>query len=506
MKNIKKGLFSVLMLLSVSSVLADSTGKSFFLSNAGNVSRLPQMGAHRDSDKMYGHAGVQFEYMGSTKSADLGKYFFFGGTNNNVMKVGPQETNAPANATTDIFSVNLLLGELHDSNITIKPTVDTFTTNLSAFIGLDEFWEGLHLTVDAPIVHTKSNMHLTETSVTADTTIATGFLEVGAGVTAPHTTAIAAFRGQGLIGDVTSVMAYGKIDGSQSQSGLGNTTVALGYDFMNKENCHLGLAVVGMFNGSKNADDQATFWGETGIGTYGRHGVGGRLNGHIRAYEADNCELNLHLNAEVLSVFKGTQRRTYDWTNHGVGSRYMLVKENSAQAVYADVMHYGTNISTLKAKISIPVMYDVSLVGRLTHGNMCFDLGYQLNGHDKEKHHGWVTNVDATKFYAMWAATTADTDVVNPETFAGSNNSITGLEGTAPVAQVPATTLLSAGLNKDSALAPAAMSHRIHGGLSYNWADSEWEPALGVNGGYQIAGSNEALSGWVVGLNGSVCF
>lgn len=532
MKNMIKGLFSVVLLLKIApGIGADVAGEhSYFLGGQGNISRLPMMGAHRDSDKMYGCFNVQVEYGQNTKRADLGKYFSLGGTDN-TMRVGPRRDGdaTPANATTQFYNLNLLLPGTHDSVVTFLPKIQTTAINLSGFVGLDKFMEGLHLQVDLPLVHTKTDMQLSQTANSGATTatIAGGILRntaTATTITATNTHSggfIEAIKGRSLDGNVTTAMQYGKIDGAKSKTKIGNAVVGLGYDFMNKENMHLGVGVLGMFNGAGGST--AEFWGERAIGTAGRHGVGGRVNGHIRLYENDNAEINATLNADVLHVFDKTVRRSYDWTANGNGSRYILVKEFTADLAYNSIIYYGTNITSQQAKVGMDLLYDVSLNFCYSHGNLRADVGYQLNGHSKEKHKEWVGRIAGKKFGLLATTTAGAAGATTTAATAGDgadilitnfndSNSITvdvsGNTGTNAVAATfsSARSYTEEDLNKNSGMAPAGLAHRVHGGLHYMWVENEFEPCVGAYGGTQLAADNKALSGWFVGFAGSICF
>ena len=165
------------------------------------------------------------------------------------------------------------------------------------------------------------------------------------------------------------------------------------------------------------------------------------------------------------------------------------------------------------------ILYDVSLNLCYTSGNLRINGGYQLNGHGKEKHKSWVDTLAGSKYGLLATSATgisgATTGAASSSVAAaGGNNddsstTVTVSGNTGATVSAPFTaarSLTHADLNTASGLAPSAMAHRLHGGVHYSWADSEWEPAVGVYGGGQLGQDNTALSGWFVGFNGSVCF
>lgn len=519
MNSMKKALFSVALLTVAAVNATDQWGTSFFLgANVGNVAGgglINEAGrTHRfDSDKMYGVFHTHSEYNKSFKSKDLGK--FFSPINNNVFQVG-DNNDSGTDSGVDVSSTFFLMNESYAADITFKPESRTFTTNLGLFVGLDEFYEGLWFDVNLPIVHNKREIKITETQTTAaaNANIATGFVEDAAVTPAAYTTFVAALKGdKGCdTGCITGNMLYGKVDGSRSHTKVGNVTLALGYDFMNKENMHLGFGVSALINGNGKSD--AVYMFEPSVGTGGRHGIGARLDGHYRVYEKDDAEISLYLKANVHHIFDATVLRSYDVTAHGKWSRYMLYKEwltanlNNVGAPVTNGIVHGVNFTTLNAKVGIGAMYDVNLMAAYSNGALGVNVGYSLFGHSKEKHKSWVDSF-TTKNYAALAVTVADMDTAVDHLY-GTNVTING--GTSAGAAsstataTTSTVLTLASLNKDSGLQPSAMVHRVYGDVNYKWEDNEWEPHLGLGGGAELAGNNKALAQWGVHFHGGICF
>jgi len=507
MKQAMKGLFSIALLISTAVQATNTVGRSFLLGGLGTPTSNGLIG-HADRANRFDAEGMpvvftsQSQYGQTFKSDDIAKYLFFNGTSS--MVVGPVAavaagTNA-VGTVTNIHSINLLLGTLHESTITAAPTVKTFSSNLNLYVGLNDLMDGLYADLSLPILRTKWDAGLTEVSKTASTAIAADIITVGGGaIVAPYTTAIAALKGDKTIGNVTSAMSYHKIDGAQSRTKVGDAKAVLGYNFINKENCHFGLGLLGVFNG--NGATKAEFAFEPNAGHL-RHGIGGRVDGHVRLYEKDEHSVTAHIRADVFTTFKRTMRRTYDFTLNGVGSRYNLIKEFTAVPAYAGVLHRGVNLTSLEAKIAQDAVYNADFMLHYTNGNFVVDGGYSLNGHTKEEHKSWVGEIAGSK-YGFFSTPNAD---------ANDNSNavdvlVNGFPATAAAGFAAATAITTAMLNKESGLAKAAMTHSVYGNLGYTWVDSEWTPMVAIGGGAQFSGSdNDALNAWNVHFTGGVSF
>ncbi len=519
MIQMKKAFFAVALLVSMSANA--HYGRSFFL--GANVGNIAGGGLHEqagrthlfDNNNIYGSFNAHMEYNSSFNASRLGEYL--SPIANATFKVGPEDT-AAANAATDVMNLFFLLDDAFASTVTFKPKSSTFTSNLNLFVGLDEWVEGLWLDFSLPIVHNKRHVKIAETVTTAaaNTVYATGLFTDAA------TTTLAGYADftAALVGDKTAAagvasnnLQFGKVNGSRSTTKVGNFTAVLGYDVMNKENMHLGVGLLGLVNGNGKSD--AVYMFEPSVGTGGRHGLGGRVNGHVRMYEKDDMEFNLYLNADVVHLFDATQKRTYDLTTkHGVWSRYILFKEyltaGLGTAPVATSIVHGVNFTTLQAKVGMDVMYNVDLVLGYTNGALGVNVGYGLFGHSKEEHKSWV-DAFTTKLYGAWSPDDADLDTAgNADGLISTNIKIDGGNGSSAAVTTAASAatnvIVLADLDKNSAMNPSAMVHRVHGDVNYRWEDNEWAPHVGGGAGAEFGSSNAALRQWGVHAHFGICF
>lgn len=525
MKQFIKALPVVLLTVMGSMMAADTVGRTFFLGNAGRtISNGLIVNAGRthmpDQDAFNGVFSVQQHYSQNFNENQIGKYLFFNGTNSMIVR---GTVNAAA-LPTDIFSPHLMIGNVtnvFNSTITVNPSVSSATTDLRLNVGLDEFMQGLHFNVSLPIVWTKFDAKLTEVITTAAGTLPVGWTGDDGAEATVYANAIAAFKGDvartptAATNDTltTETMNFGKLDGSRSETAVGNVVVELGYDFICKENAHLSVGIHGLFNGAAKSD--AVYLFEPSIGTAGRHGVGGTVTGHVRLYEGESDDMNftLHGSAQVTGVFDSVQKRSYDSIRHGRGSRYLQVKVSPVVTMLRATGHDSSyiNYSTLSAKIGLGALYDINLMVRYQNGGLCCDLGYTAWGHSAESHNGWV-DAYTTQFLGAMSSVGVSDWLAGGATLISLDTSITGTQpgGTtatsAGTAATAANVLSLADLNIASGLNPAAMSNTVFGNVGYEWMDSDWKPFIGAGAAGEFANDNTAFDQWHVFVNGGVSF
>ncbi|MFS8506515.1 MAG: hypothetical protein LVQ75_00015 [Candidatus Babeliales bacterium] len=155
------------------------------------------------------------------------------------------------------------------------------------------------------------------------------------------------------------------------------------------------------------------------------------------------------------------------------------------------------------------VMYNVDLVLGYTNGSLGVNVGYGLFGHSKEEHKSWVDSF-TTKFYGALDNSGANMDATNDAEIISANVKIDGGNGAfaIPTEATPAagTIVVLADLDKNSAMNPSAMVHRVHGDVNYRWEDNEWAPHVGGGAGAEFGSNNAALRQWGVHAHFGICF
>ena len=520
MNHLTKKLLSVTMLLSVVTVSADTTsGLSYFLPRAQSGTAYDVLGwnhaIHKyDADDFYFDFKVQSEWRQTFDSTKLGQYIFFNGTNSMIF--GPNFAN---NAATSVYSLNFLLPDGatgFKSTVTANPKVQSSITSFDFFFGLDGWVSGLWVQANLPLVWTRWNPNLMETITTAVPAagFAAGEVQAAALATTPYANVIAAWKGDKTAGDANVVWSYGRINGSQSKTALGEVSVELGYDFIQRENGHLALALRGEFGAGGKSKAQYVF--EPTVGYGGRMGIGGMIDGAVRLWERDeDHNFWVYLTGYAVHLFAGNEVRNYDLTACGVGSRYNLVKKlttinAAAPSVYSNIDNM-INIGAQTAKISLDVVYEATIQFSYMTGNVGLDFGYSVGGHGAEKFSKWVSAI--TGNYILYDPVNGG-NVLNAANQATGSTMVTVAGNTTGTTFAPVTTanqstylITNASLLQSSALAKSAMGQCIYGNLSYTWKDNDWTPCISIFADVEFSSpSNRSLNTWGVGLQGNVSY
>ena len=535
MKHVTKQLFSIAMLLSAFAYAKDDVHGTRSVAPVYRSSQFTGNGlltqanhcCEDDSDSFFAHLSAGVEYSHSMQKERLASYFVPSlattttAATNNASKTYKTSIafGAEAAAATDVFSLNFWLPTDHVSTVTFNPKFYAVNTDLRLHVGLGEFVENLWLNVDLPIVHACWDLGLTK-SITTAGTVATGAAKFGTGAaTLPYTDPILAMAGDKSSTQnttvETTVLTYGKFSADKTnckKTKVGNTLIALGMDFIKKDNAQLGLGVLGVINGDEVSN--AKYVNTPVIGNGGRHGVGLRLDGSVRLWENNDTALSAHLRADGAYIFDATVRRSFDFTANGTWSRYLLLKKHTDFNHVAAVTN-AVNVTSLQAKIGKFLYCDVNLMFSLTHNAWEFNVGYNLGGVDKERLTKFVDTITPSTytFFSYSGAPVGDqnADVAHAPTVQidGSN----GTKGTTPAAgtaltaaNLAAQTITNDSLNKDSGLQPRSISHRVYGNLGYCYDKNEWMPSFSVGGSAEFSADNKAVRIWGVHGTFGICF
>jgi len=526
MKHVTKQLFSVAMLLSVAftQVRAESSSHTFnasrsvlpaYRSSNFTGNGLLQQANHccKESDSFSAQLSAGIEYSHSMSKDKLANYFT-PGTGSSIT------FGTEGGAKTDIFSANFFLPVDHVSTLTFNPKFYALNADFGLHVGLHEFVEGAWLSVDLPVVHAVYDLGLKSAVTTAGTTAGIGE-RFGAGTpTFPYTDPIAALHGDKTITDadtvVTAPLTYGKYGTKKegTRTRVGNVTIALGMDVINKDNVQLGLGVLGLVNGDEAAD--AKFVNKPVIGTGGRHGVGARLDGSVRLWENNESTLSAHVRVDGAYIFNATVRRSFDITGHGVMSRYLLLAKHSDFNSVTTITN-AINVTSLQVKAGKFGYYDANLMLSLTHKEWEVNVGYNLGGQTKEKLHSFVDTIPATAGYTFFAYTNAPVATADNAAKTATKVQIDGSEGTkgtaaatvvtmANAADLNANALTETALIQDSGLQPNTMGHRVYGNIGYCYDSNEWMPFLSIGGSAEFSSGNSSVKTWGVHATGGISF
>ncbi len=491
-------------------------GKSFFLGHNGPTALNGLIDQTRGTHKVNNHENYytfSYNYENNTTKTQ------FNPTNNLFRTLGKFSNYFSPVGDKTAFSVTVsginerrnnvqnryfLLGSGEISAVVFQPERICESHTFNFFAGLDNFYPKLWASVSFPVIKVAQRLHIAEAVTAPDVAAyaANLFTAAGGGLPA-YTSFIDALKGDKTTdGVAANNLKYGKVDGAQSDTKVGDVLLTLGYDCVNKKWGRLSLGLLGLLNGA--GASKAVYMFEPTFGTQGRHGFGLRTEAQLTLIEREKHRLELFARADMIHVLAMRQLRSYDITRHGVWSRYMLFKEWGAAfgTPLANKIVHGVNFTTLNAKIGIDLLYDVSFLVRYSakiaqKGTLSFDAGYGCWGHTGEKHTKWID--DITGLYGAM-------DDTNANNAAGLNASRLNIDGTISGATIssgfPTAVVASANnvitrdlLAIDSALHPHSHSHSLFFNLAFT-GNNEWAPFVGVGAGTEIGsvGHNHVLN------------
>ena len=375
-----------------------------------------------------------------------------------------------------------------------------------------------------------------------------------------------ALSGEFTFGDMVEPWKYGRFDFCpRDKSGLADIDFILGLNFVDCGRAHFGF--FGMVVIPTGNRPKAKYIFEPLVGNGRFWEAGGGLTAHISLN--DMCSpynIGFWIEGNVTHFFDTHQVRSFDFTNNGLLSRYMLLKEFETDGSYHQVMINAINFATRQCEVSIRFQADVSAKLFAVVNNWEFDAGYNFYFKDKEciriktdcpcaidsrifgikglegvcctqylinDQNSIVggsndmelnsnTQTDATMFNPVLP------DTVSPETFectggncvclaweskfipngaAVSIPSLTAENGYFGVTPEMPHFITCKDLDPNSAAQCRMLTHKVFAHVSYLFANSCYSPYVGIGGEVEFDGSHDnALSQWGAWLKCGLMF
>lgn len=497
-----------------------SFGRSFFTERSlgSDTARELAGWAHQvnltNMCSMYGTLAIVPGYQNIFNRDAIGEYLFFNGISRMqfapVIELGALPAQQPVPVFADVNPVNFLLNSDFNGAISSEPHVSNSFIDFQFYLGLDSITQGLYVRLHTPFVHTRTSVGLTnETATTTGTDIPANLLGNPTATPAPINSIIAAWNGNVTFFDVKAPMDFARCDGTQTKNGLADVEMAVGYNWIRRDDAHFGLNARVIFPAT-NTKPKSIFFFEPICGNGHHAEIGFGFTGHLDLWRC-GCDqtLGIYMDANFYHMFSANEKRTFDLKNNGIGSRYLLFKRfNGETNTYLGEIVRGPNILTLDSHVSIDIHADASIMLDYCYKQFSFDIGYNLwaISQEKIKIHGTIP----TQTFGL--AGNSGTNPVNPQngrnrtasltTITGENAST--LDGTSPADNVYINVDY---LDPHSAEHPSAVSQKMFAHCSYIWDYCHVDPYLGFGFEAEFSGfSNRALSLWTVWLKGGFSF
>jgi hypothetical protein len=415
----------------------------------------------------------------STEAEELAKYFFFDGKDELIVREDDPGTDA-AELTQDILSLNFNLdttSEGFHSTIKVRPQQTFYGVTLSGRVHFrDKFW----FAVEAPIIHVKNDMTLTENIVTTG-----GGTSSDAGIDSNTVT--------GTMKDAfkTAGMKYGKIDGSQSKTRLADLTLKFGYDSprLNRKDLFMNMHVGIVLPTGNKAEGVYMFEPICGNGGHAAFMLGSNGQVHLRKFKDGN--LWMSWGAQTQYLFQNTQKRSFDLKLNGPWSRYLSMFETAAKRTTGTIASgtWGINILTQDAKVTpgYTGTFDtgISYIGE----KYTLGAGYSTFIRQSEK-------VELAKAWAFTEATIASYEFPaanNTNRFRGIGTEYVDLDQTTAATAIA---IKEGDIDLGSAAHPASVSQMLQLTAGYHHPCNKRPYVLEAGASYEFSRQNTAMSRW----------
>ncbi len=276
-----------------------------------------------------------------------------------------------------------------------KPKIKNAMLDFNIYIGLDKWLPGLYVNFFGPLVYTKWDLGMKEEVIDAgELGYAPGYFNA-TGV--PRGNLLNSFTDFVTKGKVPTLddttffipLRYAKMaDRPLHKIGFADIQAVLGYNFIQDVDYHIGGNLRFVIPTGNRPTGKHLFEPVIGNGHFYEAGVGLSAHGIVWENIDDSQEMAFYLECWFTHMIVSTQIRSFD-LKLGDNSRYMLAlnmtddiidglsneagKEPDFQFnnVYAPV----ANLTTMKARISVPWKADLAVVFNYKRCNWEFDLG-----------------------------------------------------------------------------------------------------------------------------------
>lgn len=364
-----------------------------------------------DMEKFYGTFAITPEYTRSFEKHTQECLFGDSFTSCECPSIKISGSTVPNRGPNDWLADYFGLPTDFQSNLTFRPRITNFLVDFYMYLGLDEWLCGLFCFVHTPIVNTRWDLNFAECNINE------GSAGYPIGYFTPHPVPRATLRNNfteyvidcnGLnLGDdvfIEPLQAARMSTESKSDTALADIRFALGWNFFQDVDYHLGLGILAAAPTGNRPKGNFIF--EPIVGNGNHWELGALLWGHATFWRSE-CEEKFFsgwMQANITHMFKAHQFRFFD-LNCKPNSRYMLaermdnpvnlllsnttedetdnstVPNNQFKDLYAPV----ANLTLQEVDVTVGVQADIVVMLNYTSCGFSWDLGYNFWARTCEK-------------------------------------------------------------------------------------------------------------------------
>ena len=299
----------------------------------------------------------------------------------------------------------------YQGSITFKPRIKNFFIDLSLYAGLDEWMQGAWLRVWAPFVNTRWNLGSCETCVNNPINgYDEGYFSDEAVSNDNLLCRAKEFFQQRKTPNLGNSFEFEPLescrwsdcecDGEMSKSGVADVRFALGWNFLQNNNYHIGIGIVAAAPAGNVPEGTFLFQPILGNGNHAE--LGALWTSHLIFWNSEDETKHIggYLDANITHLFKSTQKRCFDLCGKPL-SRYMLAEKlgnqvsasydlwsNDAPVTNTDATKVPSqfknmyapvaNLTCADVDVSATVQADVVAMLNYTSNGFSWDLGYNF--------------------------------------------------------------------------------------------------------------------------------
>ncbi len=411
MKQFKIGIYT--LLIHTACTHAHAVTPYFSIRSQGlntprHISGLVHQSFTQQSDVVHGTISTALEYSRSFDGEEITNCLFGTKECPAITISGSRVSNRGA---TDWLADYFYLPTDFKSNISFNPVVDNILLDFNFYIGLDEWFPGLYITLYAPLVHSRWNLRMCESFDAKGTnTHDPGYFTPDTLQRNELLNDFTEYANGTIVGPITQTVAgtdftttfqplqKAKLSSRRlNRTRVADVRAAVGYNFVQKDRCHIALQ--GLVSAPSGTRPEGQFLFEPVIGNSHHWELGGGFVGSCTMWRSDDEETRVILFGDVsfTHLFASRQRRTFDLKNKPF-SRYMLI-ERLGTPITDNLQGGGTapsaqfkqevlpvaNLTNVSIDTKIPLQAELTACITFVRDRFSWNLGYNLWGRTCEQ-------------------------------------------------------------------------------------------------------------------------
>lgn len=420
MKQIYKKMLSLLMLSSCIPLCAAATetiavSPKYTIRSQGTnalrrIVQTADLMCLYDMDKINGFISFMPEYTRSFRNNKIAECLFGSENCNDCVRFNIQGSRVENRDPNAWLAEYFYLPTDFSSTVRIDPRIQNFSVDFFAYLGMDEWVEGMYAWIQFPVTWSKWDLGFCEKVQQAGTLpylagyfspneidrsiLLKDFSEFAAGKTI-------SIQPQDFIGIHFDSLRCAKICGTDSVTAVSEVRFAVGWNFLLCEDYHLGANLQASAPTGNKPHAEFLFAPQNGNDHHWELGVG--IDAHYIFWrnETEDAHCGFYLDANITHMFDSEQTRCFDLCGKPF-SRYMLAErvdainredglaqlgnpDNSPTTIFNNSFSPVANITKMNVDVNVSINADIVAMFNYTRCGWSWDIGYNFWGRSCEK-------------------------------------------------------------------------------------------------------------------------